>query len=103
MPPASNFDDRVLEAIRLATPGQPQDIAGILHYVDSREKVVLTHRELVEALERLIHGGAVAEVAPFHFCVAESGVRKPHFTAMPREVYDAACDRYVRSLGHAKA
>ena len=102
MPTPTHFDDRVREAIALATPEKPQDLAGVLHYVDSRERLVLTHHELSGSLERLIRCGAVAEIAPYRFCVPRDARPASSFTAIPRQVYDAACDEYVRSV-HAKA
>ena len=102
MPTPATFDDRVREAIGLATPKAPQDLAGILHYVDSRERLVLTHEELSGSLERLIGCGAVAEVAPHRFYLPRDARPASSFTAIPRQVYDAAFDEYVRSV-HAKA
>ena len=103
MPTPAHFDDRVREAIGLGTSDRPQDLAGILHYVDSRERLVLTREELSGSLKRLIRRGAIAEVAPHRFRVARDAGTATSLTPIPRKGYDAACDEYVRSVHDAKA
>jgi hypothetical protein len=103
MPTPAQIDERVLEAVGCATPENPQDLVGILHYVDSRERLVLTYEELVGSLERLTRGGAVEEVRPHHFRLADHARSEGRFTPITRQMYDVACEAYVRSVTHAKA
>lgn len=96
----THFDDRVFEAIALAAPQASQDLAGILHYVDSRERLILTHEELVGSLERLTGRGAITELRPHRFTVAHQGTGPKRFTPISRKVYDAACDEYAKTVDH---
>ena len=45
-----NFDKWILEAIKGYTSEKPQDLAGIIDNIDGREKLIIGHDELQEAL-----------------------------------------------------
>ena len=57
----TDYDQRICEAIVGYTPERPQNLVGILGFVDGREKLVLTHDELAGALKRLMADGRVGE------------------------------------------
>ena len=62
-----SFDRRILKAIKGHSETHPQDLVGILAYVDSQEKLVLTHEELSCGLQRLIESGQIAEATPHKY------------------------------------
>jgi hypothetical protein len=57
----TDYYQRIFEAIVGYTPERPQNLVGILGFVDGREKLVLTHDELSGALKRLMAAGRVGE------------------------------------------
>ena len=99
-----SFDIRILEAIKGATRGKPKDLAGILAYVDSRERVVLTHQEMEGGLRRLVESECVAEASDHRFYEISAEVERRAFSGLTPEDYQQACEEYRQRFWetHAK-
>ena len=95
----STFDDRVFEAIQGYTRDTPLGLVGIFGFVDGREKLVLSHEELVGALERLIAAGRIRE-SPRHqfYEPGDPGEKAGGFSGLTPREYDAACERYRKEF-----
>lgn len=94
-PTSRPLDRRVFEAIQGYTEGHPQDLVGILHYVDHREKLLLTRDELSDALRRLSDAGRIREVAPLKFVAAERR-SDTAFRGLSSREHEEACEAYRR-------
>jgi hypothetical protein len=98
MQSSTHLDDRVLEAVALGTREKPQDLVTILHYVDSREKLILSRDELAGALERLIQGGNISEVSPLHFSPTAPRRGARTFSGVTAQQYRKACATYTKEF-----
>jgi hypothetical protein len=86
------FADDIYTAIRNATP--PVGLAGILAYVDMRQRVLLTREELNQALRGLIDAGLIVEVEPHHYRDAAGEPGNGSFSGVSDAAHAAACDEY---------
>lgn len=59
-----NLDRDIFKAIKGHTETSPHDLVGILAYIDSQQKLLMTHEELSGGLQRLIDSGQIAEATP---------------------------------------
>ncbi len=92
--PNTRYDAIILATIRGRTADDPQTLSGILGGVDARERLVLTHKELAGALERLIAAGQVVEVDRHRFCEAPPDAESATFSGLSKAEHDAAVDDY---------
>lgn len=91
---ASDFDELVFDAIRGHTEEQPQDLVGILGFVDGREKLVLTQEELAGALQRLIDARRIGECSRHRFYELNDPSVSVAFSGLTPEEHAAACECY---------
>ncbi len=95
------FDRDIFKAIKGSTETQPQDLVGILAFVDSRQRLVLTHEELSGGLQRLIESGKIAEVAPCRYFDTAGQPHSRHFSGLSPEEHEQACDAYQKLFQEA--
>ena len=95
---STRFDDLVFEAIQGHTQEDPQDLVGILGYVDGREKLVLTHEELSGALQRLIDAGRIRQSSRGKFYEPNERNDPGSFSGHSPREHAAACKRYAREF-----
>ncbi len=89
-----DFDERIFEAVSGCTSEKPQDLVGILAYVDCLEKLVLSRRELAGGLQRLIEQGRIAELPRHRFYKAVSDSSSRAFSGLTRAEHHQACEAY---------
>jgi hypothetical protein len=89
-----SLDRSIFKAIKGHTEDKPQDLVGILAYVDSREKLLLTHEELSGGLERLIRGNQIAEVVPHKFVDTAGRPYSHNFSRLSLSDHEQACQAY---------
>ena len=63
----TDFDALVLDAIKDHSAENPQNLIGIISYVQCLKGLIMTHKELEGALQRLIDEGSIAEIDTHHF------------------------------------
>jgi hypothetical protein len=90
----SEFDRDIFKAIKGHTHQSPQDLPGILAVVDARQRVLLSHRELVSGLARLIEAGQVGEVGNHRYYAPPSPPAVRRFSGVPLDEYRRACTAY---------
>jgi len=93
-----NFDARIQESIKGTTLEHPKDLCGILAYVDSRERVVLTCQELSDGLSRLIRQGRVIEAVGRSFYENKREAKPSSFRGLTAQEYQQACESYQESF-----
>ena len=89
-----SFDRRILKAIKSHSETAPQDLVGILAYVDSQEKLVLTHEELSGGLQRLIESGQIAEATPHKYFDTAGQSHSRVFSGLSLQDHEEACQAY---------
>ena len=89
-----SFDRRILKAIKSHSETAPQDLVGILAYVDSQEKLVLTHEELSGGLQRLIESGEIAEATPHKYFDTAGQSHSRGFSGLSLQDHEEACQAY---------
>jgi predicted NUDIX family NTP pyrophosphohydrolase len=90
----SEFDRDIFLAIKGYSPHNPQDLVGILAAVDARQRLILSHEELIGGIDRLIARGQVAEAANCRYYVPTSPPTIRSFSGIARAEYDRACVAY---------
>jgi len=91
---ANYLDRQIYKAIKGHTSANPQTLVGILAYVDSQEKMVMTHEELSGGLTRLMADGLIAEADKHQFFeVAGTSVRST-FSGLSPDEHETACRGY---------
>jgi hypothetical protein len=91
---ANYLDRRIYKAITGYTPDHAQSLVGILAYVDSQEKMLLTHEELVGGLKRLIEAGLVTEATNHAFFESVRTDAARAFSGISPDVFESACRDY---------
>jgi hypothetical protein len=89
-----DFDTRIFEAVEGGTLEKPHDLVQILAYVDSREKLVLSHEELSGGLQRLVEQGRIAELPRHRFYRTADDSAPRTFSGLTLEEYREACEAY---------
>jgi hypothetical protein len=90
----SHIDTRIYEAVTGSTPDKPLDLVGILHYVDSREKMVLSYDELENGLRRLVEQGRIAELPGNRYYEVKDGSSPSTFMGFSSGEHRRACEAY---------
>lgn len=91
---SADLVERIFEAICGHTPEDPQNLVGILGFVDGREKLVLTHEELSGALRQLLAAGRIRESSPHHYYEPDESGDPSSFSGLTPEEHEDACRRY---------
>ena len=89
-----SFDRRILKAIKGHSETDPQDLVGILAYVDSQERLVLNHEELSGGLQRLIESGQIAEATPHKYFDTAGQSHSRVFSGLSLQDHEEACQAY---------
>jgi len=89
-----SLDRSILKAIKGHTETQPQDLMSILAYVDSQERLVLTHQELSGGLQRLIASGQIAEATPHKYFDPAGQPHSREFSGLSLEDHKETCQAY---------
>jgi hypothetical protein len=79
------FDRDILKAIKGHSQQSPQDLRGILAAVDARQRLILTHEELVGGVAQLIRAGQVVEAGNGKYYVPNSPPAVPSFSGISSE------------------
>ncbi len=87
-----SFDRRIFKAIKGHSETNPQDLVSILAYVDSQERLVLTHAEL--SGERLIESGQIAEATPHKYFDTSGQSYSRVFSGLSLQDHEEACQAY---------
>lgn len=91
-----SLDRRIFKAIEGHSETHPQDLVSILAYVDSRERLVLTHEELSGGLLRLIESGQIAEAKPHKYFDTAGQSHSREFSGLSLQDHEKACQAYRR-------
>ena len=95
------LDREILAAIEGRTAGTPQNLAGILAWVDARQKTVLTHAELEGGLRRLFAAGVIAEAGPLRYYAPAASPAERIFSGVSVEEHREACEAYLKAFWDA--
>jgi hypothetical protein len=90
----SEYDRDIFKAIKGHSEQSPQDLPGILAVVDARQRLILTHEELVSGLGRLIEAGQVVEAGNYRYYEPKSPPSARSFSGIPLAEYRRACKAY---------
>jgi hypothetical protein len=93
---ANYLDRRIYKAIEGHTCAQPQTLVGILAYVDSQEKMVLTREELSGGLTRLMEAGLIAESNTHLFYEMVGATEPSAFSGISPDEHELACRDYTK-------
>jgi hypothetical protein len=91
-----DFDASIFEAVESGTLEKPHDLVQILAYVDSRDRLVLSHEELSGGLQRLIAQGRVAELPRHKFYKVTDDSAPRTFSGLTPEEHLQACEAYEK-------
>ena len=91
---ANYLDRRIFKAVKGHTSTQPQTLVGILAYVDSQEKMVMTHEEFSGGLTRLIDDGLIAEADTHQFFEVVGSIQPSTFSGLSPDEHESACRDY---------
>ncbi len=97
----NEYDRDIFKAIQGHPEQNPQDLPGILAAVDARQRLILTHQELVNGLARLIEAGQVVEAGNYSYYVPKSPPSVRRFSGVPLAEYHRACEAYNESFSKA--
>jgi hypothetical protein len=97
----SAYDRDIFKAIKGHSEQSPQDLPGILAAVDARQRLILTHAELVEGLARLIEAGQVVEAGSYQYYVPKAPPSVRKFSGIPLAIYHCACEDYSERFSKA--
>jgi hypothetical protein len=89
-----SLDRRIFKAIKGHSESNPQDLVSILAYVDSQERLVLTHEELSGGLQRLIESGQIAESRPHKYFDTAGQSHSRVFSGLSLQDHEEACQAY---------
>jgi hypothetical protein len=91
-----SLDRRIFKAIKGHSETHPQDLVSILAYIDSQEKLVLTHEELSGGLQRLIESGQIAEAIPHKYFDTVGQSHSRAFSGISLQDHEEACQAYLK-------
>jgi hypothetical protein len=94
----NHLDSRIYNAIKGHTAAKPQNLAGIIAYVDSQEKLVITREELSTGITRLIEDGLVAESEKHLFVETVKKGAAGSFSGISADEYETAFREYLKSF-----
>jgi hypothetical protein len=90
----SAYDRDIFRAIDGRPEQNPQDLPGILAAVDARQRLILSHEELVKGLARLIEAGKVVEAGSYRYYVPKTPPSVRSFSGISLAIYHRACEDY---------
>lgn len=96
-----NLDRRIFKAIEGYSETHPQDLVTILAYVDSQEKLVLSHEELSGGLQRLIESGQIAEATTRKYFDTAGQSHSRKFSGVSLQDHEEACEAYRKWFSEA--
>lgn len=89
-----NYERYILEAIKGYTKTNPQTLSGIIMYIDSVDKSIISQKDLASGLKQLIEDGKVAEINPLKY-IETKGITFPrNVSNISSKIYEQACMEY---------
>ena len=90
----TNIERYIFKAISGYSIKKPQKITGIIAHIDSSERFIISHDELVSGLEKLIDVGYIAETDSNNFFDSTNKDYQSKFSGITEADYASAVDDY---------
>ena len=93
-----NFEKDIYESIKPHTSNNPQDLEGIIHFIDYKQKAIILFEELNSGLLKLISTGKISCINSKMFYKNENGVVESKFTEITKKDYKEALVSYRKNF-----